>query len=149
MAVNEDFMGREFPLLPPVDVTAEWVGEFASSVGATNAMHHDARAARDAGFDDVVAPPTFAVVIAQKADAQLIEDPEAGIDFTRVVHGQQSFTHHTPIVAGMQISAVLHVDAVRPAGGHVMVTTRSELSDADGSPVCTASSTIVIRGEQS
>jgi hypothetical protein len=40
---------------------------------------------------------------------------------------------------------VLHVDSVRAAGGHAMVTTRTELS-VEGEPVCTAVSTLVIRG---
>ena len=47
-----------------------------------------------------MAPPTFAIIVAQRADAQLIEDPESGIDFSRVVHADQRFIHHRPIVAG-------------------------------------------------
>ena len=88
---------------------------------------------------------TFAVLIAQQCDAQLITDPEAGIDYTRVVHGEQKFVHHRPITAGDDIVAVLSVDSVKQAGGHAMVTTRTELS-AGGEAVCTATSTIVIRG---
>lgn len=148
MAVNEDFIGREYPPTPSLEISAEQISDFARAVGASDVLHLDGKAANDAGFAGVIAPPTFAVVIAQRADAQFIEDPEAGIDFTRVVHGQQAFTHHKPIVAGDEITAVLHVDSVRAAGGHVMVTTRSELKDANEVPVCTATSTIVIRGEQ-
>ena len=50
-----------------------------------------------------------------------------------------------PLPAGTVVG-VLTVDAVREAGGHAMVTTRSELSTVDGEQVCTATSTIVIRG---
>ncbi len=147
MAVNADFAGRSYPPTEPFVVPAARISAFAEAVGAADPVHHDEQRAQAAGHADVVAPPTFAVVIAQQCDAQLIADPEAGIDFTRVVHGEQGFTHHRPIVAGDQIVGVLHVDRVREAGGHAMVTTRSELSTTDGEPVCTATSTLVIRGE--
>lgn len=146
MGVNADFAGRSYPPTEPYAVQAEHIAQFADAVGAASALHRDAEAARAAGYRDVVAPPTYAVVIAQQCDAQLVRDPEAGIDFTRVVHGQQAFEHHRPIVAGDQVVGVLHVDAVRQAGGHAMVTTRSELSTTDGAALCTATSTIVIRG---
>ncbi len=148
MAVNAEFEGRSYPPTEPYVVPAERISAFASAVGAQDSVHHDDQAARAAGHRGVVASPTFAVVVAQQCDAQLVADPEAGIDFTRVVHGEQTFTHHRPIVAGDEIVGVLHVDKVRQAGGHAMVTTRSELSTADGEPVCTARSTIVVRGEQ-
>ncbi|MBW8729422.1 MAG: MaoC family dehydratase, partial [Terrabacter sp.] len=41
-----------------------------------------------------------------------------------------------------------HVDTVREAGGHAMVTTRTELATEAGEAVCTATSTIVIRGAE-
>lgn len=146
MGVNTDFAGRSYPPTEPYDVRAEAISAFASAVWADDPVHHDAQAAQAAGHAGVVAPPTYAVVIAQRCDAQLVRDPEAGIDFSRVVHGEQSFTHHRPIVAGDRIVGVLHVDRVREAGGHAMVTTRSELATEAGEPVCTASSTIVVRG---
>lgn len=147
MGVNTAFAGRSYPPTEPYEVHAEEISAFAAAVGAGNPVHHSAEAARAAGHRDIVAPPTYAVVIAQRCDAQLVGDPEAGIDFSRVVHGQQAFEHHRPILAGDRIVGVLHVDSVREAGGHAMVTTRSELTDADGAPVCTATSTIVVRGE--
>ena len=101
---------------------------------------------RARGYADVIAPPTFAVLIAQQCDRQLIGDPEAGIDFSRVVHGEQRFLHHRPLTAGDAVIGTLHVDTVREAGGHAMVTTRTELATEAGEPVCTATSTIVIRG---
>lgn len=128
-------------------VGREKVIEFAQATGAS-AVSCDVLAAQRAGYADVVAPPTFGVVIAQRCDAQLIADPEAGIDFSRVVHGEQKFRHHRPIIAGDCLAAVLHVDQVRLVGGHAMVTTRSEISDESGEPVCTATSTLVIRGDQ-
>ena len=146
MAVNADFAGRTYPPTPPYAVGREKIREFAEAVGAVDAVHVDPAQARARGYRDVIAPPTFAVVIAQRCDRQFIVDPEAGIDFARLVHGEQRFVHHRPITAGDEIVGVLTVDSVKAAGGNSMVTTRTELSTIDGEPVCTATSTVVIRG---
>ena len=145
MPVNAEFVGRTYPPTAPYAVGSAKIREFAEAVGSTDPVHVDRAVATERGYRDVIAPPTFAVLIAQQCDAQLITDPEAGIDYTRVVHGEQKFVHHRPITAGDDIVAVLSVDAVKQAGGHAMVTTRTELSAGDEA-VCTATSTIVIRG---
>jgi acyl dehydratase len=146
--VNAAVAGRQYPPTAPYEVGREKIREFAEAVGS-HPVHTDPEAARAAGYPDVIAPPTFAVIVAQRCDAQLVLDPEAGIDYSRVVHGEQTFRHHRPIVAGDRLVAVLHVDTVRSAGGHAMVTTRSEVATESGEPVCTATSTIVVRGEDS
>ncbi|GAB2685157.1 FAS1-like dehydratase domain-containing protein [Thalassiella azotivora] len=153
MAVNAEFAGRTYEPEGVYEVGREKIREFAEAVagsgGAVHPAHTDPDAARSLGYPDVIAPPTFAVIVAQRSDARLVRDPEAGIDFSRVVHGEQRFAHHRPIVAGDRLVATLHVDAVRSAGGHSMVTTRSEIATESGEAVCTATSTIVVRGEDS
>ncbi len=150
MTVNQSFVGRVYPPEGVYEVGREKIREFAEAAAGTTAVHPchtDAEVACSLGYSDVIAPPTFAVLIAQRSDARLVRDPEAGIDFSRVVHGEQRFTHHRPITAGDRLVATLHVDSIRSAGGHSMVTTRSELATEAGEAVCTASSTIVVRGE--
>lgn len=147
MAVNPDYAGREYAPAGPFPVTREEIVAFADAIGSTSAAHRDPAAAQALGHADVVAPPTFAVRLAQQCEAQVIRDPEAGIDFSRVVHGEESFIHHRPITAGDTLTGVLHVDRIREAGGHGMVSTRVELTDAEGQPVTTVKSTIVVRGE--
>ena len=109
-------------------------------------MHTDAQAAQAAGYADVIAPPTMAVRFSQAAERAYVVDPEAGIDYSRVVHGEQRFVHHRPITAGDEVLGTTTVDAVRSAGGHSMVTTRTELSTAAGVALTTSTSTIVVRG---
>jgi len=147
MGVNASFTGREYAPEGVYEVGREKIREFAEAVGARHGAHTDPEAARALGYPDVIAPPTFAVIVAQRSDARLVTDPEAGIDFSRVVHGEQRFTHHRPVTAGDRLVATLHVDSVREAGGHAMVTTRSEIATEAGERVCTATSTIVVRGE--
>ena len=146
MAVNPSFVGRTYPPSGPYAVDAALIAAFAAAVGATDPVHTDPDAARAAGYDDVVAPPTMAVRFSQQSERAYVTDPEAGIDFSRVVHGEQRFVHHRPITAGDEVLGTLTVDSVRAAGGHSMVTTRTELATTAGEALCTTTSTIVIRG---
>jgi len=147
MSINPDLQGRSYPAAEVYDVGREKIREFARAVKATHPAHFDVDAARALGHGDLVAPPTFAIIVAQRADAQLIQDPEAGIDFSRVVHAEQRFTHHRPILAGDRLVAQLTVDSVRAMGGGAMITTRAEISAVDGEPVATSTSAILVRGE--
>jgi acyl dehydratase len=144
--IDPAIAGRVYPPSDVYEVGREKIREFADAVGAASPAHRDPQAARDLGHPDVIAPPTFAIIVAQRAAAQLIADPAAGIDYSRVVHGEERFTHHRPIVAGDRLVPTLHVESVRRAGGHDMLVTRVEIADAAGAPVSTAVSTLVVRG---
>jgi acyl dehydratase len=143
--VNPDAVGRTYGPHEPYEVTRVKIREFADAVDARSFAHVSPDAARAEGYDDVVAPTTFAVVIAQRAEFHVVQDPEVGVDFSKVVHADERFTHHRPIVAGDVISTTVHVDAITQRGGISMVTTRAELADADGNPVSTVLSTLAVR----
>lgn len=147
MGVNPEIVGRVYPPSPVYEVGREKIREFAEAIGSDDPAHTDPAAARALGYPDVIAPPTFGVIVSQRSESQLITDPDAGIDFSRVVHGEQRFAHSRPIVAGDRLVATLHVDAARQAGGHAMVTTRVEIADGAGDPVSSVVSVIVVRGE--
>ncbi len=146
--MNPDLQGREFPPTEPYLVGREKVREFASAVFSTSPLNFDPAAAREAGYADVVAPPTFAVVIQELTLAQLLSAPDAGIDFSRVVHGDQRFSYSRPIVAGDELTARLTVASVKSLGGHSMVTAESTITDATGAHVVTATSSLVVRGDE-
>jgi acyl dehydratase len=147
MGVDPTFAGREYPSTDVYEVGREKIRDFADAVGAAHPAHRDVGVARSLGYDDVVAPATFAVVIAQRAEQAYVAAPESGIDFSRVVHADERFTHHRPIVAGDRLVTVLHVDAITERAGLSMVTTRAEIRAEDGAPVSTVVSTLAVRGE--
>ena len=145
--MSESLVDKAYPPLAPYVVGREKVREFARATYATDPAHTDPGAATARGFRDVVAPATFPVVIQQAALDMLIADPEAGIDFSRVVHGDQRFDYHREVVAGDELTAILRVVKVQSLGGHTMVTAEVAMSDQAGTPVVTATSTLVIRGD--
>ena len=147
MPVNPDIQGRVFAPTAPYLVGREKVREFARAVFASSPLNFDVAAATAAGYSDVVAPPTFPVVVQEATLAQLLAEPDAGIDFSRVVHGEQRFSYTRPIVAGDELTATLAVTSVKSLGGNSMVTAESTIVDARGSHVVTAISTLVVRGD--
>jgi acyl dehydratase len=123
------------------------IREFADAVGATSPLHRDPAAARAAGYADVIAPPTFATIISMRATSVIVDDPELGLDFSRVVHGSQTFVHHRPMVAGDRLVYTSHVDDVQTRMGNDFLTIRAEIATEDGEAVCTSTGLLVARGE--
>lgn len=146
MPVSESFIGRVYPPTPPYEVGREKIREFAESVNDPNPLYRDPEAARAAGHRDVIAPPTFPVVLTLRAGHQVVMDPDLGIDYSRVVHGEQRFVHTRPVYAGDVLQVVVTVENVRVAGGNDIVSTRSDVQTLDGEQVVAAYSTIVARG---
>jgi acyl dehydratase len=146
MPLDQSFVGRVYPPTAPYEVGREKIAEFADAIGDDNPVYRDPAAAQALGYPDVIAPPTFPIVITMKASAQIITDPELGLDYSRVVHGEQRFSYTRPVRAGDQLQVVASVEAIRAAAGNDLLTTRGEVTTVDGEHVVTAYSTIVARG---
>jgi acyl dehydratase len=147
MPLDPSYAGRTYPPSPTYEVGVEKIREFADAIGDPHPAYRDRDAARSLGHPDVIAPPTFPVVLTFKASRALIEDPELGIDYSRVVHGEQRFTYSRPVRAGDVLTVIVTIDAIRSVGGHDMLTSSSEVRTTDGEHVVTAYSTLVVRGE--
>ncbi|KEP75730.1 Acyl dehydratase [Microbacterium sp. ru370.1] len=146
MPVNPELVGRVFPPTAPYLVGREKVREFARAVFADAPQHSDPEAARALGYDDVVAPPTFAMVVQDLTLQQLLGDPESGIELSRLVHAEQRFRYTRPIVAGDELVATLSVTGIRSMGGNAMITSEAEIVDATGAHVVTTTS-VLLAGE--
>ena len=148
MALDTSFIGRTYPPTPPYEVGREKIREFALAIGDDNPVYHDQEAAKALGYPDVIAPPTFPVLLSHLASRQLLADPALGVRYDRVVHGEQRFAYTRPVRPGDRLVAVLTVDNIRQGGGHDILSVRSEVSTVDGEPVVTVYSTTVVRGEE-
>ena len=148
MPLDPSFVGRSWPPSAPYIVGREKIREFATAIGATDAEYHDPEAARALGYADVVAPPTFPVVVTMAANGQIMRDPALGMDYTRVVHGDQKFSYVRPVVAGDTLVCVSTVEEITQRGGHDFITTRADVTTEDGEPLLTAWMKLVQRGEE-
>lgn len=142
--MNSELIGREFPPTPPYLVGREKVREFARAVFADAPLHTDVDAARALGHADVVAPPTFAMVIQDQTLQQLLSEPDSGIVLARTIHAEQRFAYTRPIIAGDELSARLTVTGIRMMGGGAMITSEAAITDSRGAHVVTATSVLLV-----
>src|ERR1700712_2670786 len=148
MPLDQSFVGRSYPPTAPYLVGREKIREFAEAIGATDGAYQEPEAAPAIGYSDVIAPPTFAQVITMAASRQIITDPGLGLDYSRVVHGDQRFAYTRPVVAGDALVCVSTVDDITQRGGHDFITTRAEIRTEAGEQVVTVWSKLVQRGEE-
>jgi len=146
MAINRDYLGRTFDAAEPYEVSRVKIAEFADAIGDRNPLFRDRAAAQAAGYPDVIAPPTFAIVISMGSTARAVADPGLGLNYAMVVHGEQRFEYSRPIVAGDVVTARSTITDIRDAGRNVLLTAQTEIRAADGEHVCTAYNTLVERG---
>jgi acyl dehydratase len=146
--LDASYVGRTYPPTPPYQVGREKIREFARAIGATDGAHLDPAAARALGYADVVAPPTFPVVLATEANEQVVRDPALGVDYSRVVHGDQRFRYTRPVVAGDELTAVTTIEEIMSKAGHDFLTTRHDVTTLAGEPVVSIWCKLVIRGEE-
>jgi acyl dehydratase len=145
MPLDASYAGRSYPPTPPYEVSREKIREFADAIGDPDPAYRDAEAARALGHADVVAPPTFAVIVAFRGLDVIVADPDLGLDYSRVVHGDQRFRYLRPLRAGDRVTATATIDAVRSRAGNDVLTVRCELATEAGEPVGTATTTLVSR----
>jgi acyl dehydratase len=144
--VNKDYLGRTFPATAPYEVSRVKIADFAQAIGDRNPLYHDRAAAQAAGYPDVIAPPTFPIVVTMAASASAIGDPGLGINYAMVVHGEQRFTYARPLHAGDVVTAQSTISGIREVGSMTMLTTETEIKTLDGELVCTGYGTLVERG---
>jgi acyl dehydratase len=86
-----------------ISIDAESVKDFARGVGETNPLYFDEEAARAAGYDNVVAPPTYPIAfMAESMNADLFFD--LNLNMPSLVHGGQEFEYYRPVVAGEKLT---------------------------------------------
>jgi acyl dehydratase len=146
VGINKDYVGRTFPATAPYEVSRVKVAEFADAIGDPNPVFRDRAAAQAVGYPDVIAPPTFAVVVAMASSRVAVGDPGLGLNYAMVVHGEQRFDYSRPLCAGDVVTAQSTISAIRELGSITMLTTETQIRTVDGEHVCTGFSTLVERG---
>lgn len=146
MALNPEYAGRVFGPGEPYEVSRVKIADFADAIGEPSELCRDKGAALRAGYPDVIAPPTFAIVISMASSGQVIRDPGLGLNYAMVVHGEQRFEYTRPIRAGDVLTATSTIVSIRQAGSLTMLTTETAISTVSGERVCTALNTLVERG---
>lgn len=146
MALNHSFVGKAYPATPEYEVCREHIREFATAIGDHNPAYYNVDAAEELGHTDLIAPPTYAFTLTMKAMAMAMFDPDLGLDYSRVVHGEQHFEYRRPITAGDRLVVKAAIAEIETRGSHEYLTTRCDVVTVAGEPVVTTREVLVSRG---
>src|SRR5947209_20143053 len=147
MPLNREAVGRTYPAEGTFEVSREHIRRFADAIGDPNPAYRDPAAARALGHPDVIAPPTYLTAVPLSLGGRNpINDPDVGVDYSLVVHGEQRFVHHRPARHGDVLTAVTTITAIRAVGGNEIMTMTVDIRTTAGEPVCTAYNVVVSRG---
>ena len=147
MPINRDFIGREYPASGTFEVGREHIRSFAQAIGDPNPVYVDPAAARALGHPDVIAPPTFLTTLGFRyaLDSPIV-DPDLGLDYALVVHGEQQFELHRPVHAGDVLRSTQRVEQIKDVGRNELMVMVTEVTGADGKKVATTRMSLVSRG---
>jgi len=145
MPLNQALTGKEYPPLT-MEVDRDSVVRFAEAIGEDGAVFRDADAARAAGFPEQLAPPTFPTRMQIAVSAAVAADPELGLDYTRVVHGEQAYEWLRPVHVGDVLTAAPRIADIRARGPLEFLVVESDIRDAAGEVVVRARTTLLSRG---
>ncbi|MGW4835763.1 FAS1-like dehydratase domain-containing protein [Streptomyces globisporus] len=148
MALDQSFVGRTYPPTPAYEVGREKIREFAEAVGDTHPAYVDREAARALGHADVIAPPTFVFSITYRAAGVVVQDPQLGLDYSRVVHGDQKFRYVRPVRAGDRLTVTSTIENIKSLAGNDVLDIRGDVHDEAGELVVTAVTKLVARAAE-
>jgi acyl dehydratase len=119
-------------------VGREKIREFAEAVQDDHPTHHNEADAADAGYPELVAPLTFLAIAGRRVQLELFTKFKIPINIARILHRDQKFLFHRPILAQDKLHFDTYLDSIIESHGAVIVEIRSEVTDADGNQVVTS-----------
>ena len=143
MAIAESIIGTHYRYPDYFEVGREQIREFAAAVKDDHPAHYDEDAAKEIGYDSLVASLTFLAVAGRKVQLEIFKQFAIPINMERVLHRDQKITFHRPILAGDKLFFDSYLDSVIESHGTVVTEIRGEASDADGKPVITSIVTVI------
>jgi acyl dehydratase len=146
MPLNKTLIGKEYAASPPYEVGREKIRDFATAIGDFNPLYHDEAAAKAAGYDDIIAPPTFLTTLGFKFGPQVVGDPELGLNYAMVVHGEQEFELTRPIKPGDVLVGKPKITSIAARGKNEFMIYEASIETTSGEKVAVARSIIVSRG---
>lgn len=128
--INPDSVGRTFDSADLVTVTQSEIDAFAAVIGEAETR---------------IAPPTFSIRITLSQFESVLTRPEIGVDWQRLVHGDQKFEIYRPVIAGDIFKCSATIETLRVAAGNEIISVRSDLHNG-AELVVSSWATLVVRG---
>jgi acyl dehydratase len=143
--LNQSLKGKEYQEVT-FAVDADRVVQFADAVGEDRPVFRDAESARSLGYPGQVAPPTFVTVMQIMTSGQVVLDPELGLDYSRVVHGEQEYEWRRPVRVGDELRATPRIADIYSRGPNEFLVIEADVKDGNGETVVVGRTTLLSRG---
>ncbi|MGY4569684.1 MaoC family dehydratase [Bradyrhizobium pachyrhizi] len=145
--VDQSAVGRTFT---PVTARVEpgRLRFFLDTLGETNAIYRDEATAQAAGFTAAPVPPTYLFCLEMMDAPDPFEFLTAlGIDLARVLHGEQRFDYHAPVMVGDTLTFRPRVTGVtdKKGGAMTLIVVDTPVTNQTGVHVADVSRTVVVR----
>ena len=146
MALNQALKGKEYQEVE-FEVERDRVLQFADAIGEDNPVIRDPAAGQAVGYADQVAPPTFVTRMQMMASGQVVADPDLGLNYAMVVHGEQEYEWRRPVVVGDRLTSVPTIAEIYAKGPHEYLVIEAQARDASsGEVVVVSRATLLSRG---
>ena len=109
--IDKKHIGRTFPA-SQAEVEKGRLRFFAKAIGETSPVYTDEAAARAAGYTSLPVPPTFLFSLEMEQPDPFAWIAEVGMDLTRILHGEQSFSYHQPVCAGDTLTFASRIEDI-------------------------------------
>ena len=145
--VDQSAVGRSFtPVVAHVEPGR--LRYFLNTLAERNPVYRDEQAARAQGYSATPVPPTYLFCLEMMDNERPFEFlTELNIDLARVLHGEQRFTYHAPVVVGDTMTFKSRVTGVtdKKGGAMTMVAVETEIVNQNGVRVADTARTLVVR----
>jgi acyl dehydratase len=130
-----------------VPVEAGRLRFFAKATGQADPVYTDVAAARDAGHPDLPVPPTFLFCLEMDSPNPAAIRELLGLDYRRLLHGEQQFSYHAMAYAGDVLSFEQRIEDIydKKGGALEFVVRRTRVSNQRGELVAELRSATVVR----
>jgi acyl dehydratase len=145
VALNQSLKGKEYQEVT-FTVDRDRVLRFADAIGEDSPLFRDPDKAGALGHPGQLAPPTFVTVMQIMTSGQVVLDPELGLDYSRVVHGEQEYEWRRPVHVGDELRATPRIADIYTRGPNEFLVIEAEIKDATGETVVLGRTTLLSRG---
>ena len=138
MAIAENIIGTHYRYPDYFEVNREKIRELARAVKDDHPAHYTEEAAKECGYDALIASLTFIAVAGRRVQLEIFNQFDVPINLQRVLHRDQKLIFHRPIMVGDKLWFDSYLDSVIESHGTVIAEVRAEVTDDDGNPVATS-----------
>jgi acyl dehydratase len=143
MALKTDIRGMVWRYPDYFVVGREQVRAFASSIQCEHPAYFDEDAAAELGYDNIIAPLTFASVLAKLVQTDFFRNVDVGMETMQIVQVDQKFVFHKPMFAGDKLWATMEIHSVEERFGADIVVTRNTCANEAGELILEAFTTLM------